>query len=194
MSANPTGGQTVLTFQTYNSTSNSFNSTRPTIALGDSDQGCRSQRLYSMAQKGTSLLLNAYDSRVASLAYSNGFVYGVSRNRTFRLQRPGDRMVQDQCQQSERADFLAAQGQITGAAIGSGVGVFNPSLAVDAAGDVLVNFTASEAPAYIRPTITHMRTLAARASARRPPLSVQYQLFQFRRFRAPSVGALIRLL
>ena len=76
VAANPNGGQTVLTFQTYNSTSNSFNSTT-TIALGDSDQGAGPND-YTVAQKGTSLLLNAYDSRVASLAYSNGFVYGVS--------------------------------------------------------------------------------------------------------------------
>src|SRR5580692_6488327 len=145
VAANPNGGQTVLTFQTYNSTSNSFNSTT-TIALGDSDQGAGPND-YTVAQKGTSLLLNAYDSRVASLAYSNGFVYGVSEIEPSGSSVPEIEWFKINVS-NPNAPTLAAQGQITGAAIGSGVGVFNPSLAVDAAGDVLVNFTASGASIY----------------------------------------------
>ena len=41
------------------------------------------------------------------------------------------------------APSLVAQGDVSGAAIGTGVATFNPSIAVDAAGDVLINFTAS---------------------------------------------------
>jgi len=41
------------------------------------------------------------------------------------------------------APTLVAQGDISGAAIGTNVATFNPSIAVDAAGDVIINFTAS---------------------------------------------------
>jgi hypothetical protein len=41
------------------------------------------------------------------------------------------------------APSLVAQGDISGAAIGTNVATFNPSIAVDASGDVLINFTAS---------------------------------------------------
>ena len=143
--ANPSGSQTVLNLQVYNSETNSFNSTR-TISLGNSDRGASSND-YTIAQRGTSLPLDARNSRVASLAYANGFVYGVSE-----IQPSGTSVPEIEWFKIDvsnpNAPSLAAQGQITGAAIGTGVGVFNPSIAVDAAGDVLVNFTASGASMY----------------------------------------------
>src|SRR5258706_16238226 len=41
------------------------------------------------------------------------------------------------------APTLVAEGDITGTAIGTNVATFNGSIAVDAAGDVIINFTAS---------------------------------------------------
>ena len=81
------------------------------------------------------------------LAYTNGFVYGVSE-----IQPSGSSVPEIEWFKIDvsnpKAPTLAAQGQITRAAIGAGVGVFNPSIAGDAAGDVLVNFTASGANMY----------------------------------------------
>lgn len=145
VSAMPTSGQTVLTFQTYNSATNSFN-TATSIPLGDSDKGSSSSD-YTVAQAGTSLLLDAYDSRVASLAYANGYVYGVSEIEPSGSTLPEIEWFKINVSNPNKP-VLAGQGQITGAAIGSNVGVFNASLAVDAAGDVLVNFTASDASMY----------------------------------------------
>jgi hypothetical protein len=141
----PSGGQSLLTVQTYNAGTNTFN-TATTLALGNSDQGPGSST-YTVAQLGTSLLLNAYDARIGSLAYSNGFVYGVSEVQPAGASQPAIHWFKINVS-NPNAPTLAAQGDITGAAIGSGVGVFNASIAVDAAGDVLVNFTASSASMY----------------------------------------------
>ncbi|WP_296709382.1 alkaline phosphatase family protein, partial [Rhodoblastus sp.] len=141
----PSGGQSLLTVQTYNAGTNTFN-TATTLALGNSDQGPGSST-YTVAQLGTSLLLNAYDARIGSLAYSNGFVYGVSEVKPAGASQPAIHWFKINVS-NPNAPTLAAQGDITGAAIGSDVGVFNASIAVDAAGDVLVNFTASGASMY----------------------------------------------
>ena len=71
----PSGGQDVLTIQNFNNSTNAF-SAATTISLGNSDQGA-SPSDYTVAQEGSSLLLDAYDSRIASLAYWNGYVYGL---------------------------------------------------------------------------------------------------------------------
>jgi hypothetical protein len=141
----PSGGQSVLTVQTYNAGTNTFNTTTA-LALGNSDQGPGSST-YTVAQLGTSLLLNAYDARIGSLAYANGFVYGVSEVEPAGASQPAIHWFKINVS-NPNAPTLAAQGDITGAAIGAGVGVFNGSIAVDAAGDVMVNFTASGASMY----------------------------------------------
>ncbi|MBV9432191.1 MAG: phosphoesterase, partial [Hyphomicrobiales bacterium] len=138
----PTGGQSVLTIQTYNSATNAF-SAATTLALGNSDKGASSSD-YTIAQEGTSLTLDAYDSRIASLAYSNGFLYGLSEVENVGTSIPEIHWFKLNVS-NPGAPTIAAQGDITGAAIGAGVGVFNASLAVDAAGDMIVNFNASSA-------------------------------------------------
>jgi hypothetical protein len=141
----PTGGQSFLTIQNYNAATNAF-STATTLALGNSDQGASSSD-YTIAQKGTSLTLDAYDSRIASLAYSNGFLYGLSEVEPTGSSVPEIHWFKLNVS-NPNAPTIAAQGDITGAAIGAGVGVFNGSLAIDAAGDMIVNFTASSANMY----------------------------------------------
>ena len=51
--------------------------TPQTLALGNNDQGPGGTD-YTAQQAGTSLTLDAGDSRIQSLAYSNGYLYGVS--------------------------------------------------------------------------------------------------------------------
>jgi len=137
----PASGQDVLTIQNFDNTTSTFGAAATTINLGNSDQGA-SAADYTVAQKGTSLLLDAYDSRIASLSYANGFVYGLME-----IEPTGTTVPEIQWFKIDvsnpAAPTLAAQGVVTGGAIGSGVGVFNGSLAVDAAGDLLINFTAS---------------------------------------------------
>jgi hypothetical protein len=96
--ANPSGSQTVLNLQVYNSGTNTFNSTN-TISLGNSDQGA-SPNDYIVAQQGTSLPLDARDSRIAMPRLYERLCLWRQRNPAFGLQRPGDRVVQDRCEQS----------------------------------------------------------------------------------------------
>ncbi|MCW2285377.1 hypothetical protein M2323_003316 [Rhodoblastus acidophilus] len=141
----PQNGQSVLSFQTYN-VSNTLFSAFTTLALGNSDQGTGGAN-YTIEQQGTTLLLDAYDSRLASLAYSGNFLYGLSEVKLPGANTPSIHWFKLDVTNAA-APTVAAQGDITGAAIGQGVGVFNGSLAVDAAGDLLVNFTASSASMY----------------------------------------------
>ncbi|TYL96787.1 hypothetical protein FXB40_10780 [Bradyrhizobium rifense] len=131
------GGQVVIALQTYDKTTNSF-STTSTIALGNIDQGGS----YTAQQQGTSLLLDAGDNRIVSTAYANGFLYGVAEMKPVGSSVPLVHWFKIDVS-NPSAPSLVAQGDISGAAIGTGVATFNPSIAVDASGDVLINFTAS---------------------------------------------------
>ncbi|MCW2275178.1 hypothetical protein M2321_002763 [Rhodoblastus acidophilus] len=141
----PQNGQSLLSLQTYSTSANAF-SAYTTLALGNSDQGTGGTN-YTIGQLGTTLLLDAYDSRIASLAYSGSFLYGLSEVKLPGANTPSIHWFKLDVTNAA-APTVAAQGDITGAGIGQGVGVFNGSLAVDAAGDLLVNFTASSASMY----------------------------------------------
>ena len=67
------GGQILLALQTYDKATNTFGPIS-TLSLGNIDQG----GAYTVQQKGTSLLLDAVDNRIANIVYANGFLYGVS--------------------------------------------------------------------------------------------------------------------
>jgi hypothetical protein len=123
--------------QTYDSASNTFGPSS-TLNLGNIDQG----GTYTAQQLGTSLLLDASDKRLRSLAYSNGFLYGVTEIEPIGSSVPLVHWFKLNVS-NPNAPTLVAQGDISGAAIGTNVATFNPSIAVDAAGDVIVNFTAS---------------------------------------------------
>ncbi|MBN8978627.1 MAG: phosphoesterase, partial [Rhizobiales bacterium] len=131
------GGQIVVALQTYDKATNTFSNTS-TLALGNIDQGGS----YTVQQQGTSLLLDAVDNRIASMAYANGYLYAVA------VMKPSGSSVPlvhwfKIGVGNPNAPSLVAQGDITGATIGTNVATFNPSIAVDASGDVLINFTAS---------------------------------------------------
>ena len=94
------------------------------------------------SRRGTSLTLDAGDSRVESLVYANGYLWGVSEVMPSGATAPEIHWFKLDVS-NPAAPTIAAQGDISGASIGSGVGVFNASIAVDGNGDVLINFTAS---------------------------------------------------
>jgi hypothetical protein len=131
------GSQMVVVLQTYNAATNTFGATS-TIGLGNIDQGGS----YTAQQLGTSLLLNAGDKRARSLVYANGFVYGVAELMPIGSSVPEVHWFKINVS-NPNAPTLAAQGDISGAAIGTNVATFNGSIAVDASGDVLINFVAS---------------------------------------------------
>ncbi|MEH2486799.1 beta strand repeat-containing protein [Bradyrhizobium sp. AZCC 2230] len=131
------GGQVVVALQTYDKTTNTF-STTSTVALGNIDQGGS----YTAQQQGTSLLLDAGDNRVANMVYANGFLYGVAEIKPVGSSVPLVHWFKIDVS-NPSAPALVAQGDISGAAIGTSVATFNPSIAVDASGDVIINFTAS---------------------------------------------------
>jgi hypothetical protein len=131
------GNQIVVTLTTYDQATNTFGSTN-TIGLGQIDQGGS----YTAQQLGTNLLLNAGDKRVASLVYADGFLYGVSELKPIGSSVPLVHWFKIDVS-NPNAPFLAAQGDISGASIGTNVATFNSSIAVNAVGDVLINFTAS---------------------------------------------------
>jgi hypothetical protein len=131
------GSQIVVTLQAYDKATNTFGPTS-TIGLGNIDQGGS----YTAQQQGASLLLDAGDKRIANLAYSNGFLWGVAEEKPIGSSVPLVHWFKIDVS-NPSSPTLVAQGNISGATLGSNVATFNPSLAIDAAGDVLINFTAS---------------------------------------------------
>ncbi|RTL76441.1 MAG: phosphoesterase [Bradyrhizobiaceae bacterium] len=132
-----TGGQIVVTLQAYNVATNTFGAVS-TIGLGKIDQGGS----YTAQQLGTSLLLDATDKRVQNLAYSNGFLYGITEEKPIGSSVPLVHWFKIDVS-NPNSPTLVAQGDISGASLGTNVATFNGSIAVDGAGDVLINFTAS---------------------------------------------------
>ncbi|WP_442755235.1 metallophosphoesterase [Methylocystis sp. JAN1] len=133
----PSGGQMVLGLQSYDAASKTFGATSA-IALGSIDQGVANVA----QQQGTAILIDAGDKRVASLAYSNKVLWGAST-----MTPPGSSAPLVHWFQVDvtnpGAPVLLGQGDVSGAAIGSNVATFNPSVAADAGGDVIVNFAVS---------------------------------------------------
>ena len=109
---------------------NSFTSS--SISLGSIDVGNGS---YTAPQSGSSVLLDAGSSDVAGAVYANGYIYAV-----FEVVPSGTEPAVHWVKVDVSNDTLVAQGNITGP---SGAVAFNPSIAVDANGDVLVNYTVS---------------------------------------------------
>lgn len=132
-----TGGQILLAIKTNDQATNAFGPVS-TVRLGNIDQG----GVYTVQQKGTPLLLDAGDNRIANVVFANGFLWGVAEMKPIGSSVPLVHWFKVDVSNSN-APVLVAQGNISGTAIGVEVGTFNGSIAVDAAGDVLINFTAS---------------------------------------------------
>lgn len=132
-----TGSLVVITLQAYDAATNTFGPAS-TLNLGNIDQG----GAYTAQQLGTNLLLDAGDKRTRSLTYANGFLYGVAEVKPIGSSVPAVHWFKIDVS-NPNAPVVVAEGDITGAAIGANVATFNGSIAVDAAGDVIINFTAS---------------------------------------------------
>jgi hypothetical protein len=132
-----TGTQVVVTLQTYDAATNTFGPAS-TLNLGNIDQG----GAYTAQQLGTNRLLDAGDKRTRSLTYANGLLYGVAEVKPIGSSVPAVHWFKIDVN-NPNAPFVVAEGDITGASIGANVATFNGSIAVDAAGDVIINFTAS---------------------------------------------------
>src|SRR6266700_1542729 len=131
------GGQILLALQTYDTATNAFGPVS-TINLGNIDQGDSN----TAQQLGTSLLLDAGDRRIASMVYANGFLYAVAEMKPIGSSVPAVHWFKIDVS-NPNAPTVVAQGDITGAAIGANVATFNSSIAVDGAGDVIIDFAAS---------------------------------------------------
>jgi hypothetical protein len=118
--------------------SNTFAPAVP-IELGSIDVG--NGAAYTAAQRGSSVLLDAGDGAVANAVYANGYIYAVFEVMPQVSTPPAVHWVQIDA----ATDTWVAQGNITGP---GGAAAFNPSIAVDANGDVLVNFTSSSSSVY----------------------------------------------
>jgi hypothetical protein len=116
----------------YN-TNGSSNFTSSSISLGAIDVG---SGIYTAAQKGSSVLLDAGDNSVASTAIAGNTLYAV-----FEVVPPGGTQpAVHWVEINLTTNSLVAQGNIAGP---GGAAAFNPSIAVDGNGDVLVNYTVS---------------------------------------------------
>ncbi|MGH9548015.1 MAG: DUF4347 domain-containing protein, partial [Terriglobales bacterium] len=116
----------------YNSNGSS-NFTSSSISLGSIDVG---SGIYTAAQKGTSVLLDAGDNSVASTVVAGNYLYAV-----FEVVPPGGTQPAVHWVKIDLTNnTVAAQGNIAGP---GGAAAFNPSIAVDGNGDALVNYTVS---------------------------------------------------
>ncbi|MGL5165110.1 MAG: beta strand repeat-containing protein, partial [Afipia sp.] len=139
-STSSTGVETVVALQTYNAATNTFGPLS-TLALGNSDQG-NGNTSFTAQQQGTNLLLDAGSTQIRSMAYANGFLYGVSEVKPVGSSVPEVHWFKLDVT-NPSAPTLVAQGDLSGATIGANVATFDASIALDAAGDVIINFAAS---------------------------------------------------
>ena len=132
-----TGSQIVVVVQAYDVATSTFGPAT-TISLGNIDQGGS----YTAQQQGTTLLLDAGDKRVQNLVYSNGYLYGIAEEKPIGSSVPLVHWFKIDVS-NPNSPMLVQQGDISGASLGTNVATFNGSIAVDGAGDVIINFTAS---------------------------------------------------
>lgn len=104
---------------------------------------------FTAPQRGTTARIDAGDDRALSAIWRNGSLYvaadvlppsgsdaGHVTAHWFQISTTGSKLA------------LTQQGNVSGAAIGSGVRTYYPSLAVDAAGDIVINVSASGTNLY----------------------------------------------
>lgn len=134
-------GQT-MTIEHINLTSHSADATS-TVDLGSSVSA--GEKKYTLPTPGTAKPIDAQDMQVSGSAYSHGFLYVTFEDRPQTgpdAGVPTAHWAKIDVRDPGHAK-LVAQGNVSGAQIGQGVGTFNSSIAVDGAGDVLINFTAT---------------------------------------------------
>lgn len=136
------GSEVKLSYQTYDA-ANGYSAVQ-TLLPGNANIGGD----FLASQPGGAPQLDALDSRIQGLAYEtlNGknYVFGVSEAQVSPGSQPVVAWFEYDVTTPGSPQFVAG-GEITGASTGLGadVAIFNPSIAVNAAGYVLINFTAS---------------------------------------------------
>lgn len=110
--------------------------TTSTVSLGSIDVGTGT---YTAAQLGSSVLIDAGENAIANAVYANGNIYAVFEALPPGASQPDVHWVKLSVSPNG-SDSLVAQGDIAGPV---GTAAFNPSIAVDANGDVLINYTVS---------------------------------------------------
>ena len=146
------GSQTYLNYQTYDAGSGVFTPMQ-NFALGNSDQGGGGNN-FLVAQAGSSATINAGSGNIRSLAYASidgrNYIYGVSLVMPAGATQPQLEWFQldvTNATDGVTKPVLVQGGNISAASLGftSDIALFNASIAVNAVGDVLINFTASGA-------------------------------------------------
>ncbi|WFU83811.1 Ig-like domain-containing protein [Bradyrhizobium sp. CIAT3101] len=170
LSTYSTGRETGLTYQTYDPT-HGFSGTQ-TLFLGDADVGGGGNN-FTAAQLGTAKTLDINDGRLQSLAYTSSgghnYVFGVSEVMPSAGAPAEIEWFKLDVTDPTNPQFVIGN-VISGASIGTGVAVFNPSIAVDHNGDVLINFSASGSNMY---PADYYTVLGAGASAFTAPTLYQ---------------------
>ncbi|MCP3445772.1 FG-GAP-like repeat-containing protein [Bradyrhizobium sp. CCGUVB14] len=170
LSTYSTGRETGLTYQTYDPT-HGFSGTQ-TLFLGDADVGGGGNN-FTAAQLGTTKTLDINDGRLQSLAYTSSgghnYVFGVSEVMPSAGAPAEIEWFKLDVTDPTNPQFVIGN-VISGASIGAGVAVFNPSIAVDQNGDVLINFSASGSNMY---PADYYTVLGAGASAFTAPTLYQ---------------------
>ena len=144
------GTRTYLNYLTYDAATGAY-SAMQNFGLDDSNLG-DSAGDFVASQAGSSLQLDAGDERIASLAYAtiggHNYVYGVNEVLPAGATQPEFNWFQ--LDVTNAADgvtqpVVVQGGNISPASLGfsSDVAIFNASIAVNEAGDVIINFTAS---------------------------------------------------
>jgi hypothetical protein len=146
------GSQTYLNYQTYDASTGVFTPMQ-NFALGNSDQGGGGNN-FLVAQAGTSAMINAGSGNIRSLAYASidghNYIYGVSLVMPVGATQPQLEWFQldvTNATDGVTKPILVQGGDISATSLGftSDIALFNASIAVNGAGDVLINFTASGA-------------------------------------------------
>jgi hypothetical protein len=144
------GTRTTLSYQTYNAATGAYSGTQ-NFGLDASNVGGGGSN-FAASQAGSDLKLDAGDGGIASLAYASfgghNYVYGLNEVMAAGATQPEFNWFQ--LDVTNAADgvtlpVVVQGGNISPASLGfsSDVAIFNASIAVDKAGDVLINFTAS---------------------------------------------------
>ena len=141
------GASVKLSYQTYDSVSD-FSPVQP-LSPGEPNIGSGTIGNFAAPQPGTGTpSLDALDSRIQNLAYGtiNGknVVFGVSEVQVTSTSQPTVEWFEYDVSTPSSPQFVAG-GELdsTALGLGAGVAIFNPSIAINGAGDVLINFTAS---------------------------------------------------
>lgn len=149
--ADPKGGSFYVSYResldfSFLSIAHSSGHDAPTIAgalnLDNVDIGLNGKHTYVVSELGTNAVLDAGDGRVTSAVVAGDYLYAVFEVQPANGKTPAVEWAKVNISDPAHPS-LAAKGFIDGNLLSPGAATFNGSIAVDANGDVLINFNAS---------------------------------------------------